>query len=109
MIVDTSRSALEGKALALELVQTTLAELAPTDAFVVLASDVAGTAQTPGSGAATPDAVARAVARRRPEVDPREVVPTGVDGLRAQIERFIAVGASKFVVVPVDDPADWSA
>ena len=56
-----------------------------------------------------PDTVARAVARRRPGVDPREVVPTGVGGLRAQIERFIAVGASKFVVVPVDDPADWSA
>lgn len=56
-----------------------------------------------------PDAVARAVARRRPELDPRDVVPTGVDGLRDQIERFIAVGASKFVVVPVDDPADWSA
>lgn len=56
-----------------------------------------------------PDTVARAVARRRPGVDPRDVVPTGVDGLRAQIERFIAVGASKFVVVPVDDPADWSA
>ena len=56
-----------------------------------------------------PDTVARAVARRRPGVDPRDVVPTGVDGLRAQIERFIAVGASKFVVVPVDDSADWSA
>jgi probable F420-dependent oxidoreductase len=56
-----------------------------------------------------PDAVARAVARRRPELDPRQVVPTGVDGLRAQIERFVAVGASKFVVVPVDDPADWAA
>ncbi|HEX6423968.1 MAG TPA: TIGR03619 family F420-dependent LLM class oxidoreductase [Acidimicrobiales bacterium] len=56
-----------------------------------------------------PDTVARAVGRRRPELDPRDVVPTGVAGLRAQIERFIAVGASKFVVVPVDDPDDWAA
>jgi probable F420-dependent oxidoreductase len=56
-----------------------------------------------------PDAVAQVVASRRPELDPREVVPDGVDGLRRQLERFIAVGASKFVVVPLADPADWDA
>jgi hypothetical protein len=49
------------------------------------------------------------VAARRPELDPHEVVPDGVDGLRRQLERFIAVGASKFVVVPLADPADWNA
>ncbi len=54
-----------------------------------------------------PDAVAAVVAARRPGLDPREVVPTGVDGLRRQIERFVAVGASKFVVVPAGEPADW--
>ena len=54
-----------------------------------------------------PDAVAAVVTRRKPELDPREVVPTGIDGLRRQLERFIAVGASKFVVVPVADPGDW--
>ena len=56
-----------------------------------------------------PDAVAGVVASRRPELDPRDVVPDGVDGLRRQVERFIAVGASKFVVVPLADPADWDA
>jgi hypothetical protein len=56
-----------------------------------------------------PDAIARVVASRRPELDPRDVVPTGIDGLRRQLERFIAVGASKFVVVPLADPADWDA
>jgi probable F420-dependent oxidoreductase len=56
-----------------------------------------------------PDTIAQAVTARRPELDPRDVVPDGVDGLRRQIERFIAVGASKFVVVPVGDPADWDA
>jgi probable F420-dependent oxidoreductase len=56
-----------------------------------------------------PDAVAQVVAARRPELDPHEVVPDGVDGLRRQIERFIAVGASKFVVVPLADPAVWDA
>ena len=56
-----------------------------------------------------PDALAQVVASRRPELDPREVVPDGVAGLRRQLERFIAVGASKFVVVPLADPADWDA
>jgi probable F420-dependent oxidoreductase len=56
-----------------------------------------------------PDAIARVVASRRPDLDPRAVVPTSIDGLRRQLERFIAVGASKFVVVPLADPADWDA
>ena len=56
-----------------------------------------------------PDALAQVVVSRRPELDPREVVPDGVAGLRRQLERFIAVGASKFVVVPLADPADWDA
>ncbi|MBN2622035.1 MAG: TIGR03619 family F420-dependent LLM class oxidoreductase [Acidimicrobiales bacterium] len=58
---------------------------------------------------ALPDALAGVVAARRPELDPREVIPSGVDGLRRQLERFIAVGASKFVVVPAAEPADWGA
>jgi probable F420-dependent oxidoreductase len=61
------------------------------------------------SRAGLPDAIARVVADRRPQFDPREVVPTGIDGVRRQIERFVAVGASKFVVVPLDDPDDWDA
>jgi probable F420-dependent oxidoreductase len=56
-----------------------------------------------------PDPVARVVADRRPGLDPREVVPDGVDGVRRQLERFIAVGASKFVVVPAAEPEDWDA
>ena len=59
--------------------------------------------------AGLPEAVARVVASRRPELDVRDVVPTGIDGARRQIERFIGVGASKFVVVSVEDPADWDA
>jgi probable F420-dependent oxidoreductase len=56
-----------------------------------------------------PDPIARVVAARRPELDPVEVVPVGVDGLRRQVERFIAAGASKFVVVPAEEPSDWDA
>jgi len=56
-----------------------------------------------------PAGIAKVVANRRPELDPHEVVPVGVDGLRRQLERFIAVGASKFVVVPLADADDWDA
>jgi probable F420-dependent oxidoreductase len=56
-----------------------------------------------------PDLVARFVSARRPDLDPHDVVPDGIDGVRRQVERFIAVGASKFVVVPLVDPDDWDA
>ncbi|HEX5366777.1 MAG TPA: TIGR03619 family F420-dependent LLM class oxidoreductase [Acidimicrobiales bacterium] len=55
-----------------------------------------------------PDGVAAAVSARRPALDPRDVVPQGMEALRHQLERFVAVGASKFVVVPLD-PLDWAA
>ncbi|HKY65475.1 MAG TPA: TIGR03619 family F420-dependent LLM class oxidoreductase [Acidimicrobiales bacterium] len=58
---------------------------------------------------ALPDAIAAVVASRKPDLDPHEVVPRGIDGLRRQLERFVAVGASKFVVVPLADPDDWDA
>ena len=54
-----------------------------------------------------PDVVAAAVRRRRPDVDPTEVIASGFDGLRAAIEAHLAVGGSKFVVIPVVEPADW--
>jgi probable F420-dependent oxidoreductase len=56
-----------------------------------------------------PDVIAAVVASRKPDLDPHEVVPQGMDGLRRQIERFVAVGASKFVVVPVEEPDDWAS
>ena len=46
--------------------------------------------------------------RRAPDSDPHDVVPVGWDGLRAQLERFIEVGASKFVPVLVGEPQDWT-
>ncbi|HYZ97948.1 MAG TPA: hypothetical protein VE575_04300, partial [Acidimicrobiales bacterium] len=58
---------------------------------------------------ALPDAVAGAVVARRPHLDPAEVVPVGLETLRRHLERFIAAGASKFVVVPVEEPDDWDA
>lgn len=55
-----------------------------------------------------PDALAAAIAARRPDLDdPGEVVASGRGGLRDLLERFIALGTSKFVVVPLAEPADW--
>ncbi|WCO66022.1 TIGR03619 family F420-dependent LLM class oxidoreductase [Iamia majanohamensis] len=54
-----------------------------------------------------PERVAALLAHRRPDLDPAEVVPTGLDALRARLEAFVEVGASKFVVLPLEEPASW--
>src|SRR5205807_10538069 len=55
-----------------------------------------------------PGLVTAAIASRRPDLDdPNEVIASGIDGLRTQLERFVSVGTSKFVVVPLTEPADW--
>jgi probable F420-dependent oxidoreductase len=53
------------------------------------------------------EAIAQVVTSRRPHLNPADVVPVGVDGLRRHVQRFIDVGASKFVVVPGEEPDDW--
>ncbi|HEY3065596.1 MAG TPA: LLM class flavin-dependent oxidoreductase [Methylomirabilota bacterium] len=50
---------------------------------------------------------ARVMAARRPRSV--ELTPVGGPALRERIERFIAVGFSKFVVRPVIPPASWRA
>ena len=55
-----------------------------------------------------PDAVAALLARRRPGVDVHDVVAADLPSLRDQLERLVAVGASKFVVVPIGEPTSWS-
>ena len=54
-----------------------------------------------------PEPVAAAVAARAPGVDPADVVARDPADLAARIERFVEVGASKFVAVPVVEPKDW--
>ena len=56
-----------------------------------------------------PDAYAASLRARRPDLDPTEVAPSGIEAIRATIQRFIDVGASKFVLIPVTEPADWTA
>jgi probable F420-dependent oxidoreductase len=55
---------------------------------------------------AIPDAYAGARARRL-GVDPAQVVPIGLDALRARLEEFVAVGFSKLVVVPAEPVTAW--
>jgi len=54
-----------------------------------------------------PAAMAAFVQRRRPELAPTDVIPVGFDGLAARIQELVAVGASKFVVVPLVEPDAW--
>jgi probable F420-dependent oxidoreductase len=56
-----------------------------------------------------PEPLAAIAQRRRPGGDVHDVIAKGLDGLPALIERFIAAGASKFVVVPVVEPSNWDS
>jgi len=56
-----------------------------------------------------PEGARRLLARRKGDVDPAEIVPVGLDALRHHLEAFIAVGASKFVVAPLDAVDDVDA
>jgi probable F420-dependent oxidoreductase len=61
------------------------------------------------SAGPVPDLVAAAIQRRRPDLDPADLIPDSLPALRARIESFIDAGASKFVVVPLAEPDDWDA
>jgi hypothetical protein len=56
-----------------------------------------------------PERVGALLAARRPDLDPSDVIPVGMDALRARLEALTEVGASKFVVLPLDEPSDWTA
>ena len=51
-----------------------------------------------------PERMARFLELRRPGVGPTSVVPVGHEQLRDRLVEFIAVGASKFVVAPIEEP-----
>ena len=57
-----------------------------------------------------PDAVLATLAARRPDLaDPSTLVPTDLEGLCSLIERFIEVGTTKFVLLPLAEPEDADA
>lgn len=58
------------------------------------------------NGSTVPEALAAVVAHRNPDADPAQVAPT-LDELPDALGRFIDEGFSKFVVVPIVEPAEW--
>jgi probable F420-dependent oxidoreductase len=52
----------------------------------------------------TPEAVLAQLAKRRPDIDPATIVPTSWPQLVDVIGRFVDIGTSKFVVLPLDEP-----
>lgn len=62
----------------------------------------------PYAHASPPAEVLRAMAARRRDIDPRELVPVGADGLRAFIAGCVHAGLSKFVVRPVGPVGSWA-
>jgi probable F420-dependent oxidoreductase len=63
----------------------------------------------PYSRGTLPDGVVELFKARFPDADPAEIIPAGLPALRTLLERFVDVGASKFVVVPIEEPDDWTA
>ena len=55
-----------------------------------------------------PDRTREIITTRYPDRDPADIIPEGPQGLRDSIERFLAVGASKFVVLPAVEPEHWT-
>ncbi len=57
-----------------------------------------------------PDALMAGLAARRPDIDDvGALVPQGWDQLLALIDRFVDVGTTKFVVLPISEPTDAEA
>jgi probable F420-dependent oxidoreductase len=57
-----------------------------------------------------PDVLLAGLAKRRPDLaDPAVLVPQGWEALMATIDGFVAAGASKFVILPVDEPGSADA
>lgn len=58
-----------------------------------------------------PERLVEVLGRRRPDLDdPRQLVPSSWSELTDLIERFVDVGTSKFVILPISEPrsdAQW--
>jgi probable F420-dependent oxidoreductase len=64
----------------------------------------------PGDSDVDAGPIVEAFATRRPDVDPEDVIAIkGPDDVREKLAALIEQGASKFVVVPLVAPRDWTA
>jgi probable F420-dependent oxidoreductase len=56
-----------------------------------------------------PDLLGAFIKKRRPDLsDPSQIVPADLPALRRRLEEMIDAGASKFVVLPLTEPEDWT-
>ena len=66
----------------------------------------------PYANGPVPDETLATLAKRRPDLDPRSLIPTSWEALAERIRGFVDVGTSKFVVLPLTEPVDeaeWTA
>lgn len=109
-LFDTSRSALEGRALALQTLEMILAELAPSDRFVVVASDITQRLHAEDFAAARPDAARAAIEFVRGiEPDGASDIGAGFERLAPLLESARRSGDSIEVVYIGDGTPTWGA
>ena len=60
------------------------------------------------SGAPLGGAFIDRIRARRPDIDPGDLFPVGMDATRAMVERFVEAGYSKFVMLPAAPVADMT-
>jgi probable F420-dependent oxidoreductase len=56
-----------------------------------------------------PGAVVEQWRRRRPDLDPADLIPQSRAALHARVDEWLAVGFSKFLLRPAAPPTDWTA
>jgi probable F420-dependent oxidoreductase len=56
-----------------------------------------------------PGAATEQLRRRRPDLDPADLVPQSRTALHARVDEWLAVGFSKFLLRPAVPPIDWTA
>jgi probable F420-dependent oxidoreductase len=61
------------------------------------------------SRGALPMPVVEQLRRRRPDLDPADLIPQSRTALHARVDEWLAVGFSKFLLRPVVPPTDWTA
>lgn len=61
------------------------------------------------SGAVIPPVAKERAAARQPGTDPDEIIAGSHQQVGELIDRYVAVGASKFVLFPVAEPANWDS
>jgi probable F420-dependent oxidoreductase len=63
----------------------------------------------PYTHGALPEPLAARVTERRPDADAEDVVATSHQRILELIDAYLEIGASKFVLFPFGEPADWTA